>query len=264
MLTSRSASLLLVLVFALVAVGGCSARAPEAAVPVPGPPAVDAEPPESEPEPDPRTGELTELRDRLTAIEAENGKLRRDLEQQNGARTALEEENASLELELAIALDEILRIQANLKNVKSRAFAVSRIAEVRVELESLRGRDDVALADRLDRADRFLQRADKALGDDNVGGATFLAERAGELVRQSKTIAEVRHRQSRELLPIVPPREIEVRAAANLRSGPRSDSERVGAVVAGTRLLAVARLGDWFQVRSDDGKDVWIHRGLVQ
>jgi hypothetical protein len=250
---------------AWILASGCSARSPESApatapAAVPAPLPVEAEPPES----DSRNAPFDELRKALSESEEARLKLTKELELQSGARTALEEENASLELELAIALDELLRIQANLKNVKSRAFAVSRIAEVRVELESLRGGRDVALDDRLDRADRFLQRADKALDEDNVGGAAFLAERAGELVRQSRTIAEVRSRQSKELLPIVPPREIEVRAAANLRSAPRSDSERVGGVVAGTRLTAIARLGDWFQVRTDSGRDAWIHRGLVQ
>ena len=216
------------------------------------------------PEVDPTTESLEQLGKRLSATEEERDRLARELELQSGARSALEEENASLELELAIALDEILRIQANSKNVESRAFAVSRIAEVRVELESLRGRKDGALDDRLDRADGFIQRADVALGEDNVGGAAFLAERAGELVRQCKTIAELRSRQSKELLPIVPPREIEVRAAANLRSGPRTDSERIGGVATGTRLTAIARLGDWFQVRTESGQEAWIHRGLVQ
>lgn len=241
---------------------GCSVQKHESAQASPAPPPVSEELETSEV--DPSVAELEALREKLSATDAERLELSRELDRQSNERTALEEENASLELELAIALDELLRIQANLKNVQSRAFAVSRIAEVRVELESLRGRKDAVLEDRLDRADRFLERADAALHEDNVGGAAFLAERAGELVRQSRTIAEVRSRQSSELLPIVPPREIEVRVGANLRSAPRSDSQRVGGVVAGARLTAIARVGDWFQVRTHTGEEAWIHRGLVQ
>lgn len=251
--------------FALAAAGCAGKSEPASRPPVPSD--ERAAPPED----DSSNEDLSRLQQALSETEGENARLREErarleerLAVQSGAMTTLEEENASLELELAIALEELLRTQANLKNVQSRAFAVSRIAEVRVELEALRVRKDPALDDRLDRADSFLQRADQALGDDNVGGAAFLAERAGELVRQSKTIAEVRSHESRELLPIVPPRQIEARAAANLRKGPGADTERVGSVAAGTMLEAVARLGDWFQIRTERGETVWIHRGLVQ
>ncbi len=107
-------------------------------------------------------------------------------------------------------------------------------------------------------------RADRALQDDNVGGAAYLAERASELLRQVRTVAEIRSKEPKELIPIVPPREIEVNASANLRKAPRSDSERVGSVEAGTRLKAIARQGDWYRVETADGQQAWIHRRLIR
>ncbi|HXV60732.1 MAG TPA: SH3 domain-containing protein [Vicinamibacteria bacterium] len=208
--------------------------------------------------------ETEALRESLSAYEAENTDLRGSLTQRTQDLTSLEEQNATLELELAIALEELIRSQSNVKNVQSRAFAVSRIAEVRVELESFGGRKDSTLRDRLERAESFLERADQALKENNVGGAAYLAVRAGELVRQARTVSEIRRRESIDIVPIVPPRPIEVQKTANLRRGPSIQTDRVGLVEIGTKLEAVGRLGEWYQVRSSEGRIVWIHGSLVE
>jgi Bacterial SH3 domain len=207
---------------------------------------------------------IARLKASLKAAEEDEARLREALADRSSELTALEEAKASLELELQSALEELMRSQASVRNVQSRAFAVSRIAEVRVEVGTFRSIKDPALTDRLDRADDFLDRADRALQDDNVGGAAYLAERASELLRQVRTVAEIRSKEPKELIPIVPPREIEVGAPANLRQAPRSDSERVASVEAGTRLTAIARQGDWYQVETDGGQQVWIHRRLIR
>jgi hypothetical protein len=208
--------------------------------------------------------EIARLQASLKAAEEEQARLRDALSDRNSEITGLEEAKASLELELQSALEELMRSQASVRNVQSRAFAVSRIAEVRVEVRAFRSRNDPALTDRLDRADAFLDRADRALEDDNVGGAAYLAERASELLRQVRTVAEIRANEPRELIPIVPPREIEVGAPANLRKAPRADSEKVGSVEAGALLKAVARQGEWYEVETEGGENVWIHRRLVR
>jgi hypothetical protein len=200
----------------------------------------------------------------VKAAEAETVRLQAALAERNSELTALEEAKASLELELQSALEELIRSQANALNVQSRAFAVSRIAEVRVELASFRASRDPALTDRLDRAEEFLDRADGALEQDNVGGAAYLAERASELVRQVKTVAEIRSTVPSELIPIVPPRYIEVSAVGNLRKAPSINSVRVGSVEPGTRLRAVARQGEWYQVETERGDEAWVHRRLIR
>lgn len=205
------------------------------------------------------------LEDELRQAREERGRLASELAARNEEITSLEEAMASLELELGIALEELIRSRANIKNVQSRALAVSRIAEVRVELETFRGKNDPALNDRLERAGAFLDRADETLDEDNWGGAAFLAERAGELVRQAKTIAELRKREPNGLLPIVPPRTMRARAAANLREGPGTDEERLSTVDAGAELEAVGRLGEWFQVVLPGGEGkAWVHRSVVE
>jgi hypothetical protein len=246
--------------------GGCGGKT--APAPPPGTPSDPSEaPPDSAAAEttaaSPRT-ETEKLRQSLRAAESEISRLRVAVTERSSELTALEEANATLELELRSALEELVRSQASVRNVQSRAFAVSRIAEVRVELQSWRKRPDPALADRLDRASNFLDRADRALAEENVGGAAYLAERASELVRQVRTIAEIRGGSESELIPIVPPRTLEVLAPANLRKDASAESQRMGSVEVGTRLVAIARRGDWFQVQVEGKEPLWIHRRLVR
>jgi len=245
---------------------GCGGKAapPDPPEPVAAPEAVVETEPSSPPEPAPEAAETVELRESLARSSEESSRLREALAERTAEVTALEEAKATLELELKSALEELVRSQTSVRNVQSRAFAVSRIAEVRVELQSFRKRPDPALADRLDRAAGFLDHADRALADDNLGGAAYLAERANELLRQVRTIAEIRAGEPTELIPLVPPRALEVLSAANLRKGPSADSEKLGAVGPGTELKAIARRGEWFQVEIEGKTPVWVHRRLVR
>ena len=252
---------------ALLFFGGCGGKAapPGPADPGAGPEASVEMKSSPAPKTAPKTAaETDELKVSLAAARSESSRLRVALEERSAELTALEEAKATLELELKSALEELVRSQTSVRNVQSRAFAVSRIAENRVELQSFKKRPDSALADRLDRAAGFLDHADRALAEDNVGGAAYLAERASELLRQARTIAEIRGTSPTELIPLVPPRTLEVLAAANLRKGPSADSEKLGAVQPGTELNAIARRGEWFQVEVEGKEPVWIHRRLVR
>ena len=203
----------------------------------------------------------------LTQANQENQALRKQLEAAQAARASLEERYAALEIELASSVEEVLRSKASLRSVQNRALAISRIAEVRVEIQSAPQAKDAEVAARLDRANEFLSRADTALTEGNFGGASYLAERAGDLVRQARTVAEVRTASpnpSEELIPVVPPRSLEARVTANLRQAPGTDKPLVGQVTQGELLLAVARWGEWFQVETGSGVRAWIHGSVVR
>jgi uncharacterized protein YgiM (DUF1202 family) len=151
--------------------------------------------------------------------------------------------------------------------VNNRAFAISRIAEVRVQMQSAVGRKEPEVAARLQGAEALLGRADRALQEGNHGGAAYLADRAAEMIRQARTVAEVAARQTGEtvgLIPIVPARTVEVAVNANLRSGPGVGRPRVGRAKPGARLQAVGRLGEWFEVETEGGRTAWIHRTTIR
>ncbi len=192
--------------------------------------------------------------------------LRQKLAATEAALASLEEHYAALEIELASLVEEVLRSKASLRSVHNRALAISRIAEVRVQLQSVPQAEDKEVAARLERANEFLSRADTALAESNFGGASYLAERAGDLVRQATMVAEVRAspNQSEEVIPIVPPRSLEVVVNANLREGPSTDRSRVGQIEKGKEILAVARWRDWFQIETDAGFRAWIHGSVVR
>ena len=208
-----------------------------------------------------------ELAGELVRIRTENQELRQRLESERAERVSLEERFAALEIELASSVEEVLRSKASLRSVHNRALAISRIAEVRVQMQSVPQAKDREVSARLQRANEFLNRADTALGETNFGGASYLAERAADLIRQARMVAEVRSSSvhpSSEVIPIVPPRNLETRVYANLREAPGTDRPRVGQVAPGVRLLAVARWGEWFQVENDSGERAWIHESVVR
>ncbi len=103
----------------------------------------------------------------------------------------------------------MLRSTATGRGVRSRAFATSRISEVRVQLESLPRRNDPEVAARLAQVRELLTRADQALAEENYGGASYLADRAGEAIRRVRIVDELRGSSKAEwgeVIPIVPPR----------------------------------------------------------
>lgn len=266
----RQGNLAFGLVVFLCACGGKNLETPDQTPP----PAAPETPPERVPDAEVQASleleitrlrrDLAETRTSLGANHEQRMQLERALSERAEELAVLEESNASLELELASALDALLRAQASLRNVQSRAFAVSRIAEVRVQLEAARRHHDEALNARIDRSAEFLERADQTLSENNIGGAAYLADRAGELLRQAQTVAEIRGKDPREIIPIVPARSMEVQAAANLRRDPSSESPRLDGIESGTQVEAIARQGDWFQIVTAAGTTAWIHRALVR
>lgn len=197
----------------------------------------------------------------------EIAELRGQLEAERTARVSLEERYATLEHELAGAVEEVLRSTATGRGVHNRAFATSRIAEVRVQLEALSPTTDPEVGARLEQVQELLARADQALAEENYGGASYLADRAGEAIRRVRIVAEIRASSGSdwgEVIPIVPPRRMQAVTNANLRAGPGVEEERVGGVTAGAELQALARAGDWLQVETGSGLRAWILGRLVQ
>jgi hypothetical protein len=234
-----------------LSVAGCAARNPP---PAPEAPAAT------------RDAEKAAAEASDAALLHENTNLREELEQLRAQLVALEERNAALRAEMDRELQEVLDSKASLRGVHNRALAISRIAEVRVQLDSLSGSTaDPEVQLRLSRADELLRRADRALEEGNFGGASYLADRAGELVRNARSVAEFRSRRGASgTIAIVPPRPLEVVARANLREGPGTDRERVAGVEAGSVLLAVGRRGAWYEVKLEAGGTAWIHGSTVR
>jgi hypothetical protein len=195
--------------------------------------------------------------ERLRGIDLE----RRVLELHTGLRSA-EARRMTLESELAAALDEVLRSKASLSGGSSRALATSRIAELRA---AARSADDRPAAD-VARVDELLERADDELEKANYPGAAYLAERAGELLRQTRLAAAAVPSLPPApdlVVPLVPAEPRFTAQPANLRLGPGLEYERLAVLEVGETLRALARAGDWLQVERDDGLRGWIAERLA-
>ena len=265
----RSRSWALAAVAALVAAASLEAGcAPKASAPrAPAPPADDGSKREANDPADELNREVERYRAELGEARAEIARLREQVEIARHQTAVAEERFEVLRVEMDRALDDVLASKASLRGVNNRALAISRIAEVRVQMQSAGGRGGPEVAARLREAGALLARADQALNRDNYGGAAYLADRAGEMIRQARTVAEVAARQTGEtagVIPIVPARAIEVVVTANLRSGPDTARPRVGRAKPGMRLKAIARLGEWFEVETEGGRTAWIHRSTVR
>jgi uncharacterized protein YgiM (DUF1202 family) len=210
---------------------------------------------------------LQQNRAELESARADIMRLHKQVKTAQQETAAAEERFEALRHDMDQALDDVLASKASLRGLNNRALAISRIAEVRVQMQSAGGRDDLEVAARMHGAEALLARADRALEEGNYGGAAYLADRAEEMIRNARRVAEVSARQAGEtvgLIPIVPARTVEVTVSANLRSGPGTARSRVGTAGPGTRLQAVGRLGEWLQVETEGGRTVWINRATVR
>ena len=254
------------LILGLLAAGCAAAPAPQPAAPEPVT-ATETQPSAHETALRDLQATLQEERQAAAELANENAELRRGLADEKAVRASLEERYATLRDELAGAVEEVLRSSAAVRGVGSRAFATSRISEVRVQLQSVAPPQDPEVAARLELALEFLARADQALVEENYGGAAYLAERASGLIRQARIVGEIRASSDRawgDLIPIVPPRRMTVISNSNLRAGPGVDRERIAGVKRDEMLLAVARSGEWLQIETESGLKAWIHRRLVR
>jgi Bacterial SH3 domain len=247
---------------------GCASKTSAPCQPAqPAPPADDVSKQKTNDAADGLGRELEGNRAELETARAEIARLHEQIKIAQQGTAAAEERFEALRRDMDRALDDVLASKASLRGLNNRALAISRIAEVGVQLQGVGGRGEPEVAARLRAAEALLARADRVLGEGNYGGAAYLAERAGEMIRQARTVAEMAARHASEtagLIPIVPARTVEVAVTANLRTGPDTARPRVGMAKPGTRLKAVGRLGEWFEVQTEAGRTAWIHRATVR
>ncbi len=226
------------------------------ATPPPPPPAQPVEPdplPQQVIVPDPRLAEeIEELRQLVIELEF------RLLEK--------EVQVAEIQEKLADAIQEVVRANAKLQSVESRAEAASTIAEAEVGLRALRaavGSD--TRGPEIDQADQLLEMSAAEFDNENYGGSLYLSSQAKGL------IALAQGRLTDENLPVLAdellfavPIPLQVTGTSNVREGPGTNFKVLFVLSRGTPLVGQAYKDQWVRIRDDEGRAGWIYYTLVK
>ncbi|MFC1530112.1 SH3 domain-containing protein [Gemmatimonadota bacterium] len=229
--------------------GGC-------AKPPPPPPALPSDPgppPQQVVVPDPRlSAEVEALRQQVTELEF------RLLEK--------EVQVAEIEDKLADAIQEVVRANAKLHSVESRAEAASTIAEAEVGMRALRaaaGSD--ARGPEFAQAEQLLEMSAAEFDNENYGGSLYLSNQAKSLIAlaQGRLTGENLPFLAGEMLFAVPI-PLEVTGTSNIREGPGTSFKVLFLVTRGTALTGQAYKDQWVRISDDEGRTGWIHYTLVK
>jgi hypothetical protein len=176
-------------------------------------------------------------------------------------RNAQREQNAHLERELArlradlrAAEEAMVAIESGLRDVHSRADAVSSLAEARIAVERA-GQDVPWHPEAVAEAHEKLAEAERQLQAGHPGSAVFFASRA-------RRIAETLRAEGRQVASHASARFVRVRQL-NLRAGPSTEHPVVTVLNEATPVFPQRRQGEWLLVRTVSGSVGWVHRSLV-
>ena len=183
------------------------------------------------------------------------------------ARLALEaRENAAqgellarMREDLLAAVDEATQARTGPEQPGEQAAAVKARAEVKIRLEKARAHPLADLMkDHLASAEKMVAASSRQLEAGNFGGAYYFALSAQRTVDGAMKIAGIEAERQGRLLSVAA-------AQANLRLGPSLQTDVVGRLSQGTRLIPYEKSGEWVRVYvPDTGEAGWVYAALVR
>jgi hypothetical protein len=167
----------------------------------------------------------------------------------------LEREIERLRQDLRQAEESLVAIESGLRDVHTRADAVSLLAEARIEVDRA-ARNIVWRPERMREAHAKLDEAERQLQAGHAGSAAFFASRARRIAQNlNDEASKLAHDDSTRF----------VRALrANLRAGPSIEHDVVETLEQATPVFAERQRGDWVLVRTLDGPVGWVHDSLLR
>jgi len=198
------------------------------------------------------------LQRELSAREVELMQLRLQLLQHK-------EEINRLSLSQEQAVQEVVRAKARLRSHAGKAETVSRMAEVRMMLQSSqKAASTVTRKQLLKRAEQYLAMGEAELDEENYEGAAYLVGKARELVRPtgsgnggiSSAVAET---EANFFSPI----RMQVLSRSNVREEASLQARVLFRVDAPAQVRAIAYKGPWLKIQTGDNRTGWIYYKLV-
>jgi hypothetical protein len=167
----------------------------------------------------------------------------------------LEREVERLRADLAEAEQELVAAESGLRGSRSRADAISALAEARIQVERAAQRAPWR-APLLKEAEEKLDEAERLVEARNFGSAIFFASRAARIARNA--LEEARMAESESGARIISGRRV------NLRDGPSTQHAVLAVLLVGTPVFPEREEGDWVLLRTADGPVGWVHHSLIR
>jgi SH3 domain-containing protein len=167
----------------------------------------------------------------------------------------LEREVERLHADLQQAERSIVELESGLRDLHTRADAVSAVAEARVALDRV-SKSVPWQRQRVAEARAKLEEADRQLASDHLGAAVFFASRAQRITESLQTENDQVAKWDVRCV---------VRGdRVNLRSGPSPDAKVVGVLASEMPLYPERELPDWTLVRTPEGRIGWVNKALLK
>ena len=173
-----------------------------------------------------------------------------------------EVQNAEVQRKLDDAIQEIIRANAQLQSVESRAQAASTLAEAEVALSTV---EATAPRPEIAQAEELLKMSAAEFDNENYGGSLYLTS-------QAKSLIAVAHgRVSSTGLPVLAgevffavPLPLRAARTSNVREKPGGGFKVMFVLSQGVPLVGQAYKDEWVRIRDEQGRIGWIFYTLIE
>ncbi len=174
---------------------------------------------------------------------------------ETGRASLLEREVERLRADLSAAEDALVAAESGLRGNRTRADAISALAEAHIDVDRARERWPW-LETQLAEADEKLLEAERQIEAGNFGAAVFFTWRAQRIAERSNEEAR---------LAGSTPGVLKIRSArVNLREGPSTKASVVTVLTNGMPVFPERTVEEWMLVRTASGRVGWVHASLVR
>jgi hypothetical protein len=167
----------------------------------------------------------------------------------------LELEIERLRADLRSAEEALVAVESGMRGGQTRAEAVSRLAEARIEVDRAARRAPWR-GDAVAEARAKLDEAERELEAGHIGAAVFFVSRASRI---AATLVE-----EAALVEKTPTTRYVNGARVNLRAEPTTESAVVAVLPSELPVFPEADAGEWVLVRTVSGKVGWVHARLLR
>ncbi len=200
-------------------------------------------------------------------LEGKNASLQLHLLEKETQIKELNKHNVLLQKNIDKAFQEVVRANAKLRSLESKAEAASNMAEAEVALKALKARSvGLEKTPEIIQAEHLLKTSAREFERQNYGGALYLASQAKSLVKlsQTRTISRGKILTTPGGVPFVLPIPLRVLRKSNVREGPGHDFKVLFTLTKGAPVIGHSYKDQWVWVKSENDRGGWIFHSLVE